>query len=101
MDSRLTVSNMAIEAGAKAGIFGVDDVTRTYINGRLKRTHREFTSDAGATYRASYQIDVSTIEPQVAFPHLPSNAKPISQVGEVPIDQVDRLVHQRPLGTTW
>ncbi|NLV73374.1 MAG: 3-isopropylmalate dehydratase large subunit [Chloroflexi bacterium] len=88
MDSRLTVSNMAIEAGAKAGIFGVDDVTRTYINGRLKRTHREFTSDAGATYRASYQIDVSTIEPQVAFPHLPSNAKPISQVGEVPIDQV-------------
>ena len=88
IDDRLTMSNMAIEAGGKAGLIAVDDITRAYLDGRAPRAYPELAADADATYAQVIEIDVASIEPQVAFPHLPSNTKPISQVGNVPIDQV-------------
>ena len=88
MDGRFTMSNMAIEAGAKAGIFHTDKKTRDYLKGRTTRKYTEYRSDPDAVYSQVIEYDASTIEPQVAFPHLPSNAKPISQVGNVAIDQV-------------
>jgi len=88
MDGRLTMANMAIEAGAKAGLFHVDATTEAYVAERAKRPYTVYASDAGAAYSAVIDIDAAAIEPQVSFPHLPSNAKPISQVGDVTIDQV-------------
>jgi 3-isopropylmalate/(R)-2-methylmalate dehydratase large subunit len=88
MDSRLTMSNMAIEAGGKAGIIVPDKVTKEYVQGRAKRPYKFFHSDSEARYSQVLDLDVSRIEPQVAFPHLPSNVKPISAVGRVSIDQV-------------
>jgi len=88
IDGRLTMANMAIEAGAKAGLFAVDAVTEAYVRGRTKRPYSVYTSDPDAVYARTIEIDASQIEPQVAFPHLPSNARPISQVGDIPIDQV-------------
>jgi 3-isopropylmalate/(R)-2-methylmalate dehydratase large subunit len=87
MSGRFTMSNMAIEAGGKAGIFEVDDITREYLDGRAQRRYEPARADPDASYERVVDIDVSGIEPQVAFPHLPSNARPISQVGMVPIDQ--------------
>jgi 3-isopropylmalate/(R)-2-methylmalate dehydratase large subunit len=87
MSGRFTMSNMAIEAGGKAGIFAVDDATLEYLDGRAQRTYEPVYADPDASYVRVVDIDVSDIEPQVAFPHLPSNARPISQVGTVPIDQ--------------
>jgi 3-isopropylmalate/(R)-2-methylmalate dehydratase large subunit len=88
MSGRLTIANMAIEAGAKSGIFQADKVTEEYLKGRATRSYKIFQSDRDAIYVDMREYDVSQIEPQVAFPHLPSNTKPISQVGEIPIDQV-------------
>jgi len=88
MDSRFTMSNMAIEAGAKAGIFGVDDITLEYVRERAKRPYVVPEADANAEYARIIEYDVSKLEPQVAFPHLPSNVKPLSQVGNIEIDQV-------------
>jgi 3-isopropylmalate/(R)-2-methylmalate dehydratase large subunit len=88
MSGRLTMANMAVEAGAKNGIFQPDGVTEAYLRGRSVRPYRRFESDPGAVYAAVKEYDVARIEPQVAFPHLPSNTKPISQVGDIPIDQV-------------
>ncbi|MCX6005014.1 MAG: 3-isopropylmalate dehydratase large subunit [Chloroflexi bacterium] len=88
MDNRFTMSNMAIEAGGKAGIFAVDDKTRAYLKGRTSRKYTEYSSDPDAEYARIIEYDASGIEPQVAFPHLPSNTKPISQVGNIAIDQV-------------
>jgi 3-isopropylmalate/(R)-2-methylmalate dehydratase large subunit len=88
MDSRFTMANMAIEAGGKAGLFQVDNKTEAYVAPRAQRPYRAFAPDAEAQYYATIEIDVSAIEPQIAFPHLPSNAKPLSEVGEVKIDQV-------------
>ena len=88
MSGRFTMANMAIEAGAKNGIFQPDRVTVEYIEGRAKRPYQIFRSDLDAHYVEMREYDVSRIEPQVAFPHLPSNTKPISQVGNIPIDQV-------------
>jgi len=88
MSGRFTMANMAIEAGAKNGIFQPDRVTVAYIEGRAKRPYQIFRSDPDAHYVEMREYDVSRIEPQVAFPHLPSNTKPISQVGDIPIDQV-------------
>jgi 3-isopropylmalate/(R)-2-methylmalate dehydratase large subunit len=88
MSGRLTIANMAIEAGAKSGIFQADKVTEAYLKGRATRPYKIFRSDRDAIYVGVREYDVSQIEPQVAFPHLPSNTKPISQVGEIPIDQV-------------
>jgi 3-isopropylmalate/(R)-2-methylmalate dehydratase large subunit len=87
MDSRFTVANMAIEAGAKAGIFRVDNKTRAYINDRASRSYKLYEPDKDAHYEKVIEYDVSQIEPQVAFPHLPSNTKPLSELGEIRINQ--------------
>lgn len=88
MADRLTISNMVIEAGAKNGIFIPDDITKAYVQERAKRPYMFNTSDHDAAYASTIDIDVSKIEPQVAFPHIPSNVRGISQVGDVKIDQV-------------
>ena len=88
MAGRLTMANMAIEAGGKAGLFAVDDITRAYLDGRASRPYQVFEGDADAIYAQVLEIDVSQIEPQVAFPHLPENVRPAGQAGDVPIDQV-------------
>jgi 3-isopropylmalate/(R)-2-methylmalate dehydratase large subunit len=87
MDGRFTMANMAIEAGGKAGLFAVDDVTRAYVDGRASRPYHACDADADAAYAQTVEIDVSQIEPQVAFPHLPENVRPVSQVSELRIDQ--------------
>lgn len=87
MSDRLAMCNMAIEAGAKNGIIAPDEVTREYVTNRALRPFTFYTSDRGADYAGVREIDVSSLEPQVAFPHLPENTRPISAVGEVPIDQ--------------
>ncbi len=88
MDGRFTMANMAIEAGAKAGIFRVDDKTIEYVRPRAKHPYKVYESDKDAEYARVVEYDVSRLEPQVAFPHMPSNTKPISEVGEIEIDQV-------------
>jgi 3-isopropylmalate/(R)-2-methylmalate dehydratase large subunit len=85
---RFTMANMAIEAGAKNGIFPFDDTTRMYADARAMRVYEVVVADKDARYDGELHIDLSSLEPQVAFPHLPGNAKPISSVGNVPIDQV-------------
>lgn len=88
MDGRFTMANMGIEAGAKSAIFHVDDKTRAYMNTYAPGIkYTEFASDPGAGYAAAYEYDVSKMEPVVAFPSLPSNIRPLSKVGDVPIDQ--------------
>ena len=87
MDSRFTMSNMAIEAGAKAGLFPVDSKTLEYVQPRAKRPYQVYEPDKDSQYSKVIEYDVSSIEPQVAFPHLPSNTRGISGVGEVKIDQ--------------
>ena len=88
MADRLTIANMAIEGGAKNGIFAPDETTRAYVEKRAKRAYKFYASDADADYCQVIDIDVSKIEPQVAFPHLPSNTRGISQAGDIKIDQV-------------
>jgi len=88
MDNRFTMANMVIEAGAKAGIFKVDSKTLDYIKPRAKRPYEVLEADSDAEYAKIIEYDASAIEPQVAFPHSPANTKPISQVGEIAIDQV-------------
>ncbi len=88
IDDRLCIANMAIEAGAKNGIFPVDDVTREYCNGRFQGTPVEYAADEDAVYDETYTIDLSQLRPTVAFPHLPENTKTIDNVGEIKIDQV-------------
>jgi 3-isopropylmalate/(R)-2-methylmalate dehydratase large subunit len=85
---RLTMANMAIEAGGKSGIFQPDEVTEEYLKGRAKRPFAILQSDSDASYADVRDYDVSRIEPQVAFPFLPSNTRPISEVGDIAIDQV-------------
>ncbi len=85
---RFTMSNMAIEAGAKNGIFPFDGITRAYADARAKRKYEVVAADKDAGYAAEMSVDLSSLEPQVAFPHLPSNTRPLSRVGNVPIDQV-------------
>jgi len=87
MSGRLTMANMAVEAGAKNGIFQPDGVTEAYLRGRAVRPYTRFESDPDAVYAAVREYDVSQIEPQVAFPHLPSNTRSISQVENISIDQ--------------
>ncbi|GAB6178849.1 3-isopropylmalate dehydratase large subunit [Desulfotomaculum defluvii] len=87
MDGRLTMCNMAIEAGGKNGIIQPDEITRQYVEGRTKRPYRFFTSDPDAQYSEVFEFNVADIEPQVAFPHLPENARPVSKAGHVDIDQ--------------
>jgi 3-isopropylmalate/(R)-2-methylmalate dehydratase large subunit len=87
VEERLTMANMAIEAGAKVGLFAVDDATRAYVEGRAKRPYTVYQPDADAVYAQVIEIDASQIEPQVAFPHLPENTRPAHQAGDVRIDQ--------------
>lgn len=89
IDDRLCIANMAIEAGAKNGIFPVDDITREYCNGRYQGTPVEYTADEDAVYDEEYTIDLSALRPTVAFPHLPENTRTVDEIGEkeVKIDQ--------------
>lgn len=88
MDDRLCISNMAIEAGAKNGIFMVDEITKSYMYGRVNREYKIFALDEDAEYEQTITIDLSKLKPTVAFPHLPENTKTIDEVGNVKIDQV-------------
>ncbi len=88
IDDRFTICNMAIEAGAKNGIFPVDDVTREYLNGRFRREIRVFEADADAEYERTVEVDLSKLEPTVSFPHLPENTRTPAEWGDVKIDQV-------------
>ena len=88
MDNRLTMSNMAIECGAKNGIFEADEITMEYIQGRTAREPVVYTADTDAAYEREIIIDVSNIGPQVAWPHTPDNVKPVSESGDVVLDQV-------------
>ncbi len=85
---RLTICNMAIEAGAKNGIFEVDDETRAYVSVRSDRPIKAYTADADAVYDETYEIDLSEIRSTVAFPHLPENTRTFDEIGDVRIDQV-------------
>ena len=87
MDERMTISNMAIEAGGKAGLMPVDDVARAYLEGRAERPYVEYVSDADAQYAQVIEIDAADIVPTVAFPHLPSNTRPVAEARDVRIDQ--------------
>ena len=85
---RLTISNMAIEAGAKNGIFEVDEQTLEYVEGRVEREFTVYKADEDAVYDAVYEIDLSQIKSTVAFPHLPENTKTFDEIEDVAIDQV-------------
>ncbi len=89
MEARMTITNMAIEAGGKSGIIGFDDITKEYLAGRLKdRTeYTVFQSDPDAQYVSEDTIDCSKLEPMVAFPHLPGNGKPIGECAGLKMDQ--------------
>ncbi len=88
MEQRLTMANMAVEAGAKNGIIAPDEITRAYVAERSRRKGGFHVSDPDAEFERVIAIRVNDIEPQVAFPHSPDNARPVSQAGVVPIDQV-------------
>ena len=88
MDDRLCICNMAIEAGAKNGIFPVDDRTLEYLKGRSERAPVIYTADEDAPYEKTIEIDLSKIEPTVACPHLPENTRPAKELGDIRIDQV-------------
>lgn len=88
IDDRLTIANMAIEAGGKNGIFEVDDVTLAYEAGRVSRQYETFKPDPDAEYVRTIEIDLSKLRPTVSFPHLPENTKTIDEAGDVKIDQV-------------
>jgi 3-isopropylmalate/(R)-2-methylmalate dehydratase large subunit len=89
MDDRFTVANMAIEAGAKNGIFPVDDLAIAYMKEHSKRDFKIYEADEDAEYDEEYTIDLSTLRPTIAFPHLPENTKTIDEIDEkIKIDQV-------------
>ncbi|HIU26534.1 MAG TPA: 3-isopropylmalate dehydratase large subunit [Candidatus Copromorpha excrementigallinarum] len=88
MDDRLCIANMAIEAGAKNGIFMVDEITESYMKGRVKGEWKVYAPDEDAEYAESYTIELSNLKPTVSFPHLPENTRTIDQVGDVPVHQV-------------
>ena len=88
IDDRFTMANMAIEAGGKNGIFPVDDVTIEYLKEHSDREWKVFEADEDAEYDEVYEIDLSTLRPTVAFPHLPENTRPIDDVGDIEVDQV-------------
>ena len=88
MDHRLTMSNMAVEGGAKNGIIAPDEITRQYVEPRSSRPPIYWQSDPDAEYERVITIDATEIQPQVAFPHSPGNARAVSKAGDVPLDQV-------------
>ncbi len=88
MDDRFAMANMAIEAGAKNGIFPVDDLAVEYMKEHSTKPYKVYEADADAVYDETYEIDLSALKPTVAFPHLPENTHTIDEVGEIKIDQV-------------
>lgn len=88
MDDRFTIANMAIEAGAKNGIFPVDELTIAYMKEHSSKEYTIYEADEDAEYEQTITIDLSELEPTVAFPHLPENTKTVKEAGEVKIDQV-------------
>ena len=88
MDDRFTIANMAIEAGAKNGIFPVDEATLAYVKDRFPRPVQVYAADPDAVYESTVAIDLDALEPTVSLPHLPSNTKTVSEVKGLPIDQV-------------
>lgn len=88
MDDRFTIANMAIEAGAKNGIFEVDDKTISYMRKHSNKQYRVYEPDEDAEYSEVYEIDLGEIRPTIAFPHLPENTRTIDEVGDIRIDQV-------------
>lgn len=88
MTDRLTISNMAIEAGGKNGIFPFDEITRKYVEGRVQQPYEPVAADEDAEYERVVEIDLSGLTPVVAFPHLPGNTRPAAEAGEIKIDQV-------------
>lgn len=88
MTDRLTISNMAIEAGGKNGIFPFDEITKEYVEGRVQQPYEPVAPDEDAQYEQVVEIDLSKLTPVVAFPHLPGNTHPVSEIGEIKIDQV-------------
>ena len=88
MDDRLCICNMAIEAGAKNGIFPVDDITREYLDGRSQREYKVYEADEDAEYTDVIEIDLSTLVPTVSYPHLPENTHPVTDAADIAIDQV-------------
>lgn len=88
IDGRLTMANMAIEAGGKNGIIAPDQITLDYVNGRAQRPFKLYKSDEDAKYDRVIEYDLAQIEPTVACPHLPENTKPVSELGNIEIDQV-------------
>ena len=88
IDDRFTISNMAIEAGGKNGIFPVDEKTMAYIDGRVHRPFQAVEADPDAVYASEVVIDLDKLEPTVAMPHLPENTKTVTEVAGLPIDQV-------------
>jgi len=88
MDGRFTMANMAIEAGAKAGLFRVDNKTQLYVKSRAKRDYLVYEADTDADYARVIEYNVTNMEPQVALPHSPANVKPVSELGGIEIDQV-------------
>ena len=97
MSDRLSMCNMAIEAGAKVGIITPDSITEQYVSARAKRPYKFYRSDPDAAYEAVYEWDLSNLEPVVALPHSPENVKPVTEIPQNP-DRPgsDRLLHQRP-----
>ena len=87
MDDRFTIANMAIEAGGKNGIFPVDEKTIAYMKEHSTKTWTVFEADEDADYEEEMTVDLSALRPTVSFPHLPENARPIDEVGEIRIDQ--------------
>ncbi len=88
IDGRFTMANMAVEAGAKAGMFRVDNKTQLYVKSRAKRDYLVYEPDNDADYAKVIEYNVSNIEPQVALPHSPANARPVSQLDDIEVDQV-------------
>lgn len=88
MTDRLTISNMAIEAGGKNGIFPFDEVTEEYVEGRVQQPYEAVAPDEDASYEKVIEIDLSKLTPVVAFPHLPGNTHPVSEIDKIKIDQV-------------
>ncbi len=88
MADRLSMCNMAIEAGAKVGIITPDSITENYVSARAKRPYKFYRSDPGAAYEAVYEWDISNLEPVVALPHSPQNVKQVTEIPRTPIDQV-------------
>ena len=88
IDDSFTICNMAIEAGAKNGIFAADEITADYLKGRTTRAGKVYRADNDAEYERTVEIELSSLKPTVAFPHLPENTRTIDEAGEIKIDQV-------------